>query len=348
MKQYRYFALVLALILAWGLLLTGCGRQKSEMPEESAKPGASETVKNAMEEATKQIDHDVTFGMPVRSFSGLFYVELMKGAQRAVDEMNEKTGRSDEIIFMDDNNELSRELSNVEDLLNMEIDVMVLVCMDPSGSVPAFEKCIAKKDMITVIVDASCEGSEKCDAVIVSNNYEAGRLEMEMLAKGLGGKGNIIALSDSTNSNGAVRLQGMQDELKNWPDINVIEIKDIRSGVDAAMETVTSMLNAYPGQIDGLWNFSDTPAQGSVSAVEAAGLLDDILISGVDGSVVAKELIQQGKQYGSAAQFPVELGYQGVMTAYDLLVGVKPEEQTVYVDVAWIGQDNVKDSIEEN
>ena len=51
----------------------------------------------------------------------------------------------------------------------------------------------------------------------------------------------------------------MQDELKNWPDINVIEIKDIRSGVDAAMETVTSMLNAYPGQIDGIWNFSDTP-----------------------------------------------------------------------------------------
>lgn len=46
---------------------------------------------------------------------------------------------------MDDNNELGRELSNVEDLLNMEIDVVVLVCMDPSGSVPAFEKCIAKK-----------------------------------------------------------------------------------------------------------------------------------------------------------------------------------------------------------
>ena len=113
-------------------------------------------------------------------------------------------------------------------------------------------------------------------------------------------------------------------------------------------ETATSMLNAYSGQIDGIWNFSDTPAQGAVSAVEAAGLLDDILISGADGSVVAKELIQQGKQYGSAAQFPVELGYQGVMTAYDLLVGVKPEEQTVYVDVAWIGQDNVKDYIEEN
>lgn len=73
-----------------GLLLTGCGRQKSEMSEESVKPGASETVKDAMQEATKQIDHDVTFGMPVRSFSGLFYVELMKGAQRAVDEMNEK------------------------------------------------------------------------------------------------------------------------------------------------------------------------------------------------------------------------------------------------------------------
>ena len=346
MKHNRIFALALVLILALGMVLTGCG--KKEEPANPSEPVATEeAVKEAVEMTIEDIDHDVVFGMPVKSFAGLFYVELMKGTQRAIDEMNEKTGRNDEIIFMDDNKELNRELSNVEDLLNMDIDAMLLVCMDPSGSVPAFEKCIAKKDMITVIVDASCEGSEKCDAVIVSNNYEAGRLEMEMLAKGLGGKGNIIALSDSTNSNGAVRLQGMQDELKNWPDINVIEIKDIRSGVDAAMETVTSMLNAYPGQIDGIWNFSDTPAQGSVSAVEAAGLLDDILISGVDGSVVAKELIQQGKQYGSAAQFPVELGYQGVMTAYNLLIGKQPEEQTTYVDVAWICKDNVADYIEE-
>ena len=78
------------------------------------------------------------------------------------------------------------------------------------------------------------------------------------------------------------------------------------------MEAMTSLLNAYPDQIDGVWNFSDTPAQGAVSAVEAAGELDDVVITGIDGSVVAKELIQQGKQYGSAAQFPVELGYQGV------------------------------------
>ena len=84
-----------------------------------------------------------------------------------------------------------------------------------------------------------------------------------------------------------------------------------------------------------------------MSAVEAAGKLDDIIITGIDGSVVAKELIQQGKQYGSAAQFPVELGYQGVMTAYNLLIGKQPEEQTTYVDVAWICKDNVADYIEE-
>lgn len=346
MKHNRIFALALVLILALGMVLTGCG--KKEEPAKPSEPVATEdAVKEAVEMTIEDIDHDVVFGMPVKSFAGLFYVELMKGAQRAIDEMNEKTGRNDEIIFMDDNKELNRELANVEDLLNMDIDAMLLVCMDPSGSVPAFEKCLAKEGLYTVIIDAPCDGSENADAVIVSNNYEAGRLEMEMLAKALDGKGSIIAISDSTNPNAAIREQGMQDELKNWPDIKLLEVKDILSGVDAAMEAMTSLLNAYPDQIDGVWNFSDTPAQGAVSAVEAAGKLDDIIITGIDGSVVAKELIQQGKQYGSAAQFPVELGYQGVMTAYNLLIGKQPEEQTTYVDVAWICKDNVADYIEE-
>ena len=140
MKHNRIFALALVLILALGMVLTGCG--KKEEPAKPSEPVATEdAVKEAVEMTIEDIDHDVVFGMPVKSFAGLFYVELMKGAQRAVDEMNEKTGRNDEIIFMDDNKELNRELSNVEDLLNMDIDAMLLVCMDPSGSVPAFEKC---------------------------------------------------------------------------------------------------------------------------------------------------------------------------------------------------------------
>lgn len=346
MKQHRIFALALALMMALGLLLTGCAPKQSE-EENNVAQSTEEAVGEAIEEVTQEIDHDIVFGMPVKAFSGLFYVELMEGAQNAVDEMNAKTGRNDQIVFMDDNKELNRELSNVEDLVNMEIDVMLLVCMDPQGSVPAFELCQQQEDMITVIIDAPCEGSENADAVIVSNNYEAGRLQMEKLAEKLGGKGNIIAISDSTNPNAAVREQGMQDELKNWPDINVLEVRDILSGVDAAMEAMTSMINVYPGQIDGVWCFSDTPAQGAVSAIESAGLLDEIVVTGIDGSVVAKELIRDGKQYGSAAQFPVQLGYEGVMTAYDLLVGIEPEEQTRYIDVAWIDADNVAEYIDE-
>nr|WP_122012653.1 sugar ABC transporter substrate-binding protein [Maliibacterium massiliense] len=348
-------ALVLVLTLM-ATLLVGCGQKKQDAsfnypsPDASASVSASASAstdankgRTPLADSPEKIEKDIVFGMPVKAMSALFYVELAKGVQRAIDEMNEKSGRNDKVIIMDDNRDLQKEAANVEDLITQKVDVMILVCMDPIGSVPSLNACLKVQDrMPTVIIDAPCNGSEKADAVIVSNNKEGGRLEMEMLAKALNGKGKIVCLEDTTNPNSEIRSQGRDEELKKWPDIEVLQIEDGIGTVDKALEVMNNLMQAHP-DIDGVWCFSDSPAQGAVAAVDAAGKIDKIKVCGLDGSVTAKQLIREGKQYGSAAQFPIQLGYDGVMTGYDLLCGKAPASQTKYVDVAWIDASNIND-----
>lgn len=352
MKKTRLLAMLLVMLLIISTV-TGCAKteddKKEEPTTEASAGGETEEVTNALTGTLADLDHDVMIGMTVKNLNALFYTSISNGAKQAVEEINKKYGRNHELVVADDKGELANELANVEDLINMGCEVMIFVAMDPSSSVPAYERCLEQEDMITIIVDAPCEGSEKCDAVIVSDNYEAGRLEMEKLCEALNGEGNVVMISDSTNPNAAIRESGATDELKKWPNIKVLEVRDIQSSVENALTAMQDLLNVYVDEgINGVWTFSDTPAQGAVSAIQSQGLGDKIIVTGIDGNATAKQLIQDGQMYGSAAQFPNMLGYNGVYMGLDILAGNKPEEQTTYVDVAWIDADNVAEYIDED
>ncbi|MBQ4473962.1 MAG: sugar ABC transporter substrate-binding protein [Lachnospiraceae bacterium] len=354
MKKTRLFALLLVLVLVVSAM-AGCGK-KEEAPETTTKApetttaapetttkAAEDTTTAAVEKTLADLDHDAKIGMTVKNANALFYTSLINGAKRAIEEINKEYGRNHELIVLDDQTELANELTNVDDLINMGCDFIIFVPIDPSSSVAACEK-ILESNAHCIIIDAPCDVADKCDAVIVSDNFEAGRMQMEKLCEKLGGKGDIVLINDSTNPNAKKREEGAKEELKNWPDINVLEYRDIKSSVENAMAAVEDMLNVYADEgIDGIWNFSDTPGQGSVSVVQSRGLGDKIVVTGIDGNKTAKQLIADGQMYGSAAQFPNELGYKGVYAGLNLLIGIKPEQQTELVPVEWIDATNVAD-----
>ncbi|WP_343210119.1 sugar ABC transporter substrate-binding protein [Anaerolentibacter hominis] len=362
MKKSRLLALLLVMILIVSTL-TGCAKKGDDAadPSTSTTPPATtddkdkdtedkaDDTKDAVATTLADMKEDAMIGLVVKDLTALFYTSIANGAKQAVEEINKESGRNHELVICDDKGELANELANVQDLINMGCDVMIFVAMDPSSSVPAYELCLEQEDMITVIVDAPCDGSEKCDAVIVSDNYEAGRLEMEKLCDKIGGEGNVVLISDSTNPNAAIRESGAKDELKNWPKVKVLETRDIKSSVENALTAMQDLLNVYVDDgIDGVWCFSDTPAQGAVSAVQSQGYGDKIVVTGIDGNATAKQLIQDGQMYGSAAQFPNMLGYNGVYVGLNIMIGNKPKDQTTYVGVEWIDKDNVADYIDED
>ena len=354
MKKTRIMALLLVLVLVISAM-TGCASKGGEetttkapetttkAPETTTAKPAEDTTKEAVEKTLADIDHDAKIGMTVKNANALFYTSLINGAKRALEEVNKQYGTNHELIVLDDQTELAKEMTNVEDLINMGCDFIIFVPIDPSSSVAACEK-ILESSAHCIIIDAPCDVADKCDAVIVSDNFDAGRMQMQKLCEKLNGEGDIVLINDSTNPNAKKREEGAKEELKNWPNINVLEYRDIKSSVENAMAAVEDMLNVYADEgIDGIWNFSDTPAQGSVSVVQSRGLGDKIVVTGIDGNATAKQLIADGQMFGSAAQFPNELGYKGVYAGLNLMIGIAPAQQTELVPVEWIDATNVAD-----
>lgn len=382
MKKSRLFALVLAMVLVVSSL-AACGgdsKEETKAPEtkaaetkaaetkapetkaaetkaaetkapetEAAETKAPEAGSSFVDEAKMElkseligVGHDVKIALIVKQRSELFYASIENGFLAAVEEAQAMVDYKIESQVFDDNSDLAKELENVQNAIDQGYDVIVFVAMDPKSSVPAFELCVAS-DAKTIIVDAPCDGSEKCDAVIVSANEEAGRMQMEKLCEKMGGKGNVLILTDSTNPNAAIREQGAMAELENWPDIKIIaegegDIPNVN--VDKAHQKMSELYQVYGEEIQGIWTFSDTPAQGAMTALAEAGRTD-VVVTGIDGNAVAKQMIQSGQMYGTAAQFPNALGYDGVVAGLELLAGTYDQEQTIYVPVQWIDSSNV-------
>lgn len=383
MKKSRLFALILAMVLVVSSLAacggsddggsttaasaaeTEAPKAETEAPAEDTTAAPADTTEAAGTEAAETkaaeagtafvdqakmemkadllgVGHDVKIALIVKQRSELFYASIESGFLTAVEEAQAMVDYNIEAQVLDDNSDLAKELENAQYTIDNGFDIVVFVAMDPKSSVPAFN-LLVESDVKTLIVDAPCDGSEKCDAVIVSANEEAGRMQMEKLCEQLGGKGNVLILTDSTNPNAAIREQGAMAELENWPDVKLIaegegDIPNVN--VDKAQQKMNELYQVYGSEINGIWTFSDTPAQGAIAALQESQS-EGIVVTGIDGNAVAKQLIQGGQMYGTAAQFPNALGYDGVVAGLEILAGTYDQEQTIYVPVQWIDSSNV-------
>ena len=121
-----------------------------------------------------------------------------------------------------------------------------------------------------------------------------------------------------------------------YPDVKVLETYDGETSVEKCLDVMQNFMQSYQSEgIDGVWTFSDTAANGAVSATVGTPLEGKIIITGIDGNVINLGLIRDGKQYGSAAQFPFQLGYQGVEYGFRIMAGEKFDEK-IFVDVEWV------------
>ncbi|MCW2130872.1 substrate-binding domain-containing protein [Arthrobacter sp. VKM Ac-2550] len=88
---------------------------------------------------------------------------------------------------------------------------------------------------------------------------------------------------------------------------------------------------------------NDPSALGAVLAVEQAGLSEQIIITGVDGSPAAvDELKREGSPFvATATQDPAEMVRQGVEAAQTILRGEELEETTILIPSELVTRENV-------
>ncbi|MBO8140762.1 MAG: ABC transporter substrate-binding protein [Firmicutes bacterium] len=174
-----------------------------------------------------------------------------------------------EVIHLDAQGEIPRQIAAVEDLIARGVDAIVIDPISPRALEGVFQ--LAKQRNIPVIAVSSQVPLEQVTAWVGRDDAEYGRVTALWLIEKLGESGNIIALSGiAGNPVAEERWRGAKEVFDQYPGIRVLTRQYADWGFAQAKATVANLLPAYP-QIDGIWSGGGAMTQGAMEAFVDAG-----------------------------------------------------------------------------
>lgn len=225
------------------------------------------------------------------------------------------------------NQDLNKQLADVEDFIVKGVDVIVLSPVDSKGVKAVIEK--AQKAGIKVItVDVPASGVE-VTSYIGTDNYAGGVKAGELMAKELGDKGKVAIIDYPTVQSVVNRIDGFKKAIGEHKDVEIVAQQTGITRAEA-LAAAQNMLQANP-DIQGIFGFGDDAALAAAVAVKSAGLEAQVKVIGFDGMEEARNAVDTNPvMVGVIQQFPGEMGKRAVDTAIDVIAGKDvPAEQPI-------------------
>ena len=225
------------------------------------------------------------------------------------------------------NQDLNKQLADVEDFIVKGVDVIVLSPVDSKGVKAVIEK--AQKAGIKVItVDVPAAGVD-VTSYIGTDNYAGGVKAGELMAKELGDKGKVAIIDYPTVQSVVNRIDGFKKAIGEHKDVEIVAQQTGITRAEA-LAAAQNMLQANP-DIQGIFGFGDDAALAAAVAVKSAGLENQVKVIGFDGMEEARKAVDTNPvMVGVIQQFPGEMGKRAVDTAIDVIAGKEvPAEQPI-------------------
>ena len=240
-----------------------------------------------------------------------FFVTLKDGAAAKAKELGY------DLVVLDSQNDPAKELSNVEDVLNQNVKLLML---NPADSDAAKSSVLAanQKKVPVITLDRSANGGVVVTH-IASDNVAGGRMAAEALIKKLGGKGNVVELEGVPGASAARdRGKGFGEEVAKAPGIKIIASQTANFDRTQGLTVMENILQAH-ANIDAVFAQNDEMALGALKAIQAANR--KIVVLGFDATDDARAAIKAGAMYATIAQQPAMIGSLGVDAADKILKG---------------------------
>ena len=323
----KLMAGALALAMVGSLVACGGGEKKAASEGES-----KETTVEAKSEGESGAKKHYKFGYTCMDGTNPFFVTI----QDKIKEMVEANG--DELIVTDPGNDVTKQISQVEDMLSQNLDGLFMNPVDAQGIIPALD--LAKDAGVPMVgFDTEVGDMSYLVSYTGSDNYNAGKVVGEDLVKKAPNGGKIIVLDSPTMQSVVDRTNGFMDAIKDH-GFEVVAQQDAKGNLQVAMGIAEDLLQSNPDVV-AIFGGNDPTALGALAAANAAGI-KNCMIYGVDGSPDIKSELASGDSLieGSGAQSPVSIAEQAVKIMYDYVEGKQVEERYP-VETFLITSDNV-------
>lgn len=312
---------VLAAILTGIMLLSlvGCGA-KEEAP--AAEAPAAEAIKVGVLMKTMSDTFSNKLGESIKAYAAETYADV-------------------ELYLMDGQADVAKQISQAEDLIAKQVDVIVLNPQDADGSAQVLD--LAAEAGIPVI-EVNTE-TVRTDYVsyVGSNDVMAGEIMGNFVMEQLGEAGGQYAVLEGEIGQSAqiLRAEGIANTIQANDAYECVAQLTANWQRDQAMSTTEDWLGKYP-DLKAVICHNDDMSMGALQAAEAQGR--DIIIIGTDAIPDALAAVKEGRLEGTVLQ---DAATQA-STAVDVAVKVaKGEEVEPKYDVPFqlITIDNVDDFI---
>jgi ribose transport system substrate-binding protein len=230
-------------------------------------------------------------------------------------------------------------------MITREVDAICVVPSSSTGLISAIKK--AQKAGIPVVnldtrIDPAAvkEAGLKPVPYIGTNNYDGAKMGGQYALDNLKIDGMEVAILTgiSGQQNAADRRNGFVDATKG--KVKVVAEQTANWEVEQGFNVFQNILQANPN-IGFVFASNDNMGLGAIRACKAAGR-KDIKVLGYDAVSGALQSVKEGEMVGTVAQFPAEMGIQGVQAALKMISGEKVPE-VIFTKTEVIDSNNVVD-----
>ncbi|TGG92421.1 ribose ABC transporter substrate-binding protein RbsB [Natronospirillum operosum] len=252
-----------------------------------------------------------TLAISVSTLNNPFFVTLRDGAADKANELGY------DLRIVDAQNDPARELSNVEDLLQRNIDALLINPTD-SDSVVNAVRLANNRDVPVFTVDRGASAGNYISHV-ASDNVLGGRMAGDFIAQQVGANARVIQLEGIPGTSAArERGEGFAQAI----EAHGFEVLASQPANFDRTEGLNVMENLLTGNrnIDAVFAQNDEMALGALRAI-AASNQPNILVVGFDGTDDGIAAVEAGRMAATVAQQPYEIGAVAVETAVRYLNG---------------------------
>jgi len=271
-----------------------------------------------------------------------FWKSIHAGSNKAAQELTAE-GNEIEVIWKGPLREDDREqqIQVVEGFTTQGVNGIVLAPLDNRALVRPVTEA-QRAGVPTVIIDSGLE-SDDIVSFVATDNRKGGSLAAERMGQLLNGKGKVLLLRYAEGSASTTeREEGFLETIKKFPDIQLVSTDQYAGATrETAKRASENLLNRFGDEVQGIFTPNESSTAGMLSALEDIGKAGKVSFVGFDVSQNFIDAINKDRLHGIVVQNPFNMGYLGVKTMVDSLLG-RPVNRKIDTGVMLVTKENMQ------
>lgn len=245
-----------------------------------------------------------------------YYVAMREGADRAAAELGVEYVQEGPT-----STNAADQLRIFESFVNQGFDVIAISPLDEETLKPAIARA-REAGIIVLTSDADAPGSDRQYFVAQALDQDLGYTLLDETVARVGDSGKVAIVSDSPT------IQSMQNWIaaieeraaSNYPEIEIVSVDHTDGTAERAYQFATDAMTRNP-DLMAVLGMASTTCPGIAQAVEAGGMIGEVLSAGYCSPNTARSYIKSGAMPFSVLWNPADLGYLTVWVGDYLVNG---------------------------